>query len=1147
MADFKSMLASMPEFSSCIEDIQKRNMPIHITGMTGSQKSHFIYALASSLGKKCLVITYDEQEAGRISHDLSFLFCRESTVFKNREYIFYDVDASNNAGEQSRIMSLGKLLGGAPVVTTFDAASRFTIPPEVFKSNIIELKSGDSLDIDDFIKRLTFMGYRRSSMVEGVGQFAKRGSVIDVFSPLYENPLRIDLFDDEIDSLRLFDSHSQISVENINLYKICPVRELLYKEDRAHEIARAIRLMKNENLMADADKFDEMRYFSSVDKYMPFIYDELYTIFDYADDDTLIFLDEAKMLSEGFKLSFKEQNELISDMLSKGTFPKTKSPYLLDYTAMIAKAEQFGFISLSALSHSCPSFSPQRLLGVSAKTLQNYNGRADFLIDDIKFWLKNKYRITMVLSSEHKAMNMISILSEHGILASRAELENAIPAEGEVFIVNGSLDRGFEYPELKTVVVTDGETAPKRAPKKRSKAKKGKDVIKSFDDLKKGDYVVHRTHGIGRYEGIHQLVVENVTKDFLKIKYKGEDVLYVPTNQLDFLHKFTGAETERVKLNTLGGSAWNKTVSRVKKSVTELAENLIKLYAERSNLKGHVFAEDTPWQKEFEEKFIYDETDDQIRCIKEVKSDMENGKCMDRLLCGDVGYGKTEVAIRAAFKCVMEGMQVAYLCPTTILAQQHYNNFSARLGEYAMSVELLSRFRTKKQQEKTVSRLKTGSVDVVIGTHRLLQKDIDFKNLGLLIIDEEQRFGVGHKERLKELKKDVNVLSLSATPIPRTLNMAMVGIRDLSVLSAPPGDRYPVQTFVMEYNEAAIINAIRRELDRSGQIFYLYNRVDGIERVAAKLKDRLPDANVAYAHGKMSENQLEEIMMRLMDGEIDILVCTTIIETGLDVSNVNTIIIENADCLGLSQLYQLRGRVGRSNRLAYAYLTYNGGKILDAVAHKRLMAIKEFTEFGSGFKIAMRDLEIRGAGNLLGTEQHGNMNLVGYDMYCMLLEQAVKEQKGEEYIPPLEITVDIKADAYIPDSYVEYEQQRIDLYKKIAAIEDIDDYYDLQGEFIDRFGDFPPQIQNLLDISYIKALCRKAEISDVIHSDEQVAFVFTDRACPEAVVALLSEYERQMRFINGVKSKIIYKCKDDIIANIKIVLQKLTKTIQELK
>ncbi len=1145
MPDFQSILKDMPEYSSCVEYLQNGRYPIHITGMTGSQKSHFIYSLCKSLNKKCLVITYDEREAGRISHDLSFLFCRESTVFKNREYIFYDVDASNHAAEHSRIIALTRLMAGAPVVTTCEAAIHFTIPPHIFKENFFEIKPGDVLDVDGFIQRLAFMGYRRTSMVEGIGQYAVRGSIIDVFSPVHQNPVRIDLFDDEIDSLREFEGISQLSTDNINTYTICPVREILYDTNKALEISRAIRLMKNENLMTDSEKFSQNRYFSSVDKYMPFIYDSLYTIFDYVDTDTLVFLDEAKILSESVRVSCKQQGEIITDLLSKGLFPKTKSPYFLDYQDMVDMAMRKTFVSISSLSHSCPGFSPKGLVGITAKTLQNYNGRAEFIMEDLKYWKKNQFRVTMVLGSEIKIKNMLRLLAENGIDAAITDFENAVPPPGSIYLVEGSLDRGFEYSSVKTIIISDGETAGSKKTSRPLRKKSGKDIIKSFDDLKKGDYVVHRTHGIGRYVGIRQLVVENVTKDFLKIKYKGEDVLYVPTNQLDFLHKYTGGETERVKVNSLGGSAWNKTVSRVKQSVSQLAENLISLYAERSQLKGHVFSEDTPWQKEFEERFAYDETPDQIRCIKEVKDDMEKGKCMDRLLCGDVGYGKTEVAIRAAFKCVMDGMQVAYLCPTTILAQQHYNNFSARMGEYAMSVELLSRFRTKKQQEKTISKLRSGGADVVIGTHRLLQKDVTFKNLGLLIVDEEQRFGVGHKERLKELKKDVNVLTLSATPIPRTLNMAMVGIRDLSVLSAPPGDRYPVQTFVMEHNDTVTVNAIRRELDRSGQVYYLYNRVDGIEGVAAKLKEQLPDARIAVAHGKMSENQLEEIMMRLIDGEIDVLVCTTIIETGLDVSNVNTIIIENADRLGLSQLYQLRGRVGRSNRLSYAYLTYHPGKILDSVAHKRLMAIKEFTEFGSGFKIAMRDLEIRGAGNLLGKEQHGNMNLVGYDMYCMLLEQAVKEKKGETYVAPIEITVDIKADAYIPDNYVEYEQQRIDLYKKIAAIEALDDYYELQGEFIDRFGDIPASVQNLLDISYIKSLCRISEISDLLQTETGVNMIFTNRANPEAVIKLLGEYPREMRFVNGAKSKIIYKCKDNVIDNIKIILQKLVKTIQE--
>jgi len=1144
MPDFVSSLSSMPEFSICLEHISKGSLPIHITGMTGSQKSHFIYSLCKASGKKCFVITYDEQEAGRISRDLSFLFCREAVVFKNREYIFYDVDAANHAGEHSRILALSKLIQSAPVVTTCEAASHFTLPPQVFKNNLFDIAPADTLDVSGFISRLVYMGYRRTSQVEAVGQFAVRGSIIDVFSPYHDNPVRIDLFDDEIDSLREFECVSQISLNNIDTYRICPAREIIYDDSTAQMVSRAIKLMKNENLMADAEKFGENRYFSSADKYMPFIYDNLYTVFDYIDNDTLVFLDEAKNISESMRLSSKQQNDIITDMLSKGLFPKTKASYFLDYTDMVSKLEELLMVSVSSLSHSCPMFSPKDLVGVTAKSLQNYNGRVEFLIEDIKYWKKNSYKITMVLSSDHKVKNMAELLSENGIAVAVSDFDNAIGPEGTVYIVNGSLERGFEYPTVKTVVISDGETGDKSKRSPRLKGKTGKDVIKSFEDLKKGDYVVHRTHGIGQYVRIHQLVVENVTKDFLKIKYKGEDVLYVPTNQLDFLHKYTGGETERVKVNSLGGSAWNKTVSRVKASVSELAENLIALYAERSQLKGHVFSEDTPWQKEFEERFVYDETPDQIRCIKEVKSDMEKGKCMDRLLCGDVGYGKTEVAIRAAFKCVMDGMQVAYLCPTTILAQQHYNNFSARMSEYAMKVELLSRFRTKKQQEKTISGLRGGSVDVVIGTHRLLQKDVKFKNLGLLIVDEEQRFGVGHKERLKEIKKDVNVLTLSATPIPRTLNMAMVGIRDLSVLSAPPGDRYPVQTFVMEHNEAVTINAIKRELDRNGQVYYLYNRVDGIERVAARIKDQLPDARIAVAHGKMSENQLEEIMVRLLDGEIDVLVCTTIIETGLDVSNVNTIIIENADRLGLSQLYQLRGRVGRSNRLAYAYLTYQGGKILDETAHKRLLAIKEFTEFGSGFKIAMRDLEIRGAGNLLGKEQHGNMNLVGYDMYCMLLEQAVKEKKGETYVAPIEVTVDIKEDAYIPEKYVEYEQQRIDLYKKIATIETLDDYYDVQAEFIDRFGDMPKSVENLLDISYIKSMCRTACISDVSHNEVAVTFVFTENANPEAVIKLISEYEKDMRFVNGAKSKIIYKCKDNVIGNIKIILQKLVKTIQ---
>jgi len=1144
MSGFGEILGSSSEFVSVIESVKAGKCPVHVTGMTGSQKSHFIYSLCVTLGKKCIVVTYDEAEAGRISSDLSFLFCRDTFVFKNKDYVFYNIDASSHTAEISRLRTLAAFDSGAPIVTTIEAVSKFTISPTELKRCTITINSDSVVDSAALANQLVAMGYQRTSAVEGEGTFSIRGSIIDVFSPCMSSPVRIDLFDDEVDSIRAFDPATQVSVENISSCTIIPVREIVYDYSKAQEVAATIRRLKNENLIADAEKLEQNARFQSLDKYMPYFYDRIYTLFDYADSDTIVFVDEAKQLQERSKIFYGEHCETLTDLLGKGIFPRHKMSYMLDYGEVIAAAQAHTMVSVSSLSHSCPMFTPRALAGLTAKSLNNYTGKTEFLFDDLKFWKKNGYRIILVINGEAKLKTVHSALQDEGIEASFASFANALPEYGQIYLTCGNLCKGFEYPTVKTVVISDGDTS-KATPRRKLSKTNSRDVIKSFEDLSKGDYVVHRTHGVGRYVGIAQLVVENVTKDYLKIKYNGSDILYVPTNQLDFLHKYTDGEGTRVKLNSLGGNQWHKTVERVKSSVAELAQNLIDLYAERSRLSGHVFAPDTPWQKEFEEKFIYDETEDQIRCINEVKADMEQGKCMDRLLCGDVGYGKTEVAMRAAFKCVMEGMQVAYLVPTTILARQHYTNFAARLGEYAMNVDMLSRFRTKKQQEKTIAGMRSGSVDVVIGTHRLLQKDVKFKNLGLLIVDEEQRFGVGHKERLKEIKKDVNVLTLSATPIPRTLNMAMVGIRDLSVLSEPPGDRYPVQTFVMEYNEAVVVSAIRREMERHGQVYYLYNRIDGIERAAARLQEALPDARIGIAHGRMSETQLEEIMMSLLDGEIDVLVCTTIIETGLDVSNVNTIIIENADCLGLSQLYQLRGRVGRSNRMAYAYLTYHPGKILDQVAHKRLQAIKEFTEFGSGFKIAMRDLEIRGAGNLLGKEQHGNMNLVGYDMYCMLLEQAVKEKKGETYRAPLEITVDISADSYIPSDYVEYEHQRIDLYKKIAAVDSAKDYYDIQAEFIDRFGDLPKCVINLIDISYIKSLCRICEISELVQKDNTVTFSFTDYASPEAVIALISEYEKDMKFIGGAKSHLVYKFNGNPIDNIKIILQKLAKTIQE--
>ncbi|MDY3303426.1 MAG: transcription-repair coupling factor [Clostridia bacterium] len=1141
MSDFSGMISDMSEFKQCMESISGKKTPVHITGMTGSQKSHFIFSVCSALGKKGFVITYDENESGRISRDLSFLFCHEIKPFKSKEYMFYNVDASSHTSEYSRLRSLSDIKNTPCAVASVDAVLTYTADPGLFYEYSFNMKIGDTVDMNDIIGKLVFMGYKRMPSVDGIGQFSVRGSIIDIYSPSDSSAVRIDLFDDEVDSLRFFDVRTQLSTENIDSVTVFPSKELLYDSKAALKAAHAIRQLKNENLYSDADKLENDGYFSSPDKYMPYLSTGLYTVFDYIDDDTVIFLDEAKMLYDNAEVFCKEEGEIISDLMSKGLFPKTKMKYYLDYTDVISFCGQKTVLSISSISHSCPDIYPKALIGITAKSLQNYSGKSEFFYDDIKYWLKMNYRVILVCGDETRISNYINSFYDEGIEAARASLQNCLPPYGKLYIIKGHLEKGFEYPTIKTVVISDADTSRTQSIKIKNKKHSSRDAIKSFEDLSKGDYVVHRSHGIGQYVGIVQLAVDGNTKDYLKIKYKGSDYLYVPTNQLDFLSKYTGSENTHVKINSLGGSQWAKTVSRVRKSVDVLAQDLINLYAERSRLRGHVFEKDTEWQKEFEGKFMYEETEDQLRCIHEVKEDMEQGKCMDRLLCGDVGYGKTEVAIRAAFKCVMDGMQVAYLVPTTILAQQHYNNFFARMSEYAMSVEMLSRFRTKKQQQKTVEGLKNGSVDVVIGTHRLLQKDISFKNLGLLIIDEEQRFGVNHKEKIKEIKKDVDVLTLSATPIPRTLNMAMIGVRDLSVISEPPSDRYPVQTFVMEYNESVVVNAIKREMDRGGQVYYLFNRVDGIEKAAAHIQSMVPDAKVSIAHGQMTENQLESVMMQLLEGEIDVLVCTTIIETGLDVSNVNTIIIENSDKLGLSQLYQLRGRVGRSNRLAYAYLTYRPGKMLDPVAHKRLQAIKEFTEFGSGFKIAMRDLEIRGAGTLLGKQQHGNMNLVGYDMYCMLLEQAVKELKGEKYVAPMEISVDFKEDAYIPESYVEYEQQRIDLYKKIAMIDSIDDYYEIQGEFIDRFGNLPPCIVNLLDIAYIKSLCRKCEITDIVQRENDVVFTFTDNADPDAVVRLVGKYGREMKFVSGEKSKIIYKSDKNVLANTKTVLETLNR------
>ena len=1145
MNTFSYLLDGMDEFDAVCEHIKRGSGNEHIIGVSGSQKSHLIYALGEHKAGQCLIVEPDETKAGRTVKDLSFLFGDDVLYFPPRDLLFYDVDVSNRKGEMRRLKALSAVRNSKYIVTTISALITYTAPSDVFASETLVLKPGDEFDFSSLAEKLVYMGYSKVSAVEAKGQFSVRGSIADVFPPSADTPYRIEFWGDEVDSVRAFNPESQLSEKNCGEAVIHLARELVYTAETAQKLADKIRKMKNENLLRDAEKFTQSRYFASNDKYMTFIYDGVPTLFDYIADDALVFLCEPRELEERAKVFAGEQSEQITSLLDKGLFPRTDGKRcFLEYTDAVHGFERHTSVSMSALSHSVPLMRPKEIFSLSSKTLRAYNTDLEYLLDDLLYWKKAGYRIAAVMSTDTKIKNLSDALAEKGVAVSLAESGDRVPDFGEIYIVKGSLERGFEYPTIKTVVVTDGEktSARKRKPKNVS----SKDAIKSFDEISIGDYVVHRSHGVGQYVGISRLNVQGIVRDYIKLRYRGTDSLYVPVNQLDLLYKYSDASQDKtVRLNSLGGTQWSRTVERVKHSVSVLAEDMIKLYAARSSAKGHVFPKDTEWQKQFENDFLYDETEEQLRCIEEVKSDMEHGKCMDRLLCGDVGYGKTEVALRAAFKCVMDGMQVAYLVPTTILASQHYETFRSRMKDYCINVEMMSRFRSKKEQKIIAEKLKKGEIDVVIGTHRILQKDVQFKSLGMLIIDEEQRFGVGHKEKLKEMKKNVDVLTLSATPIPRTLNMAMIGIRDLSVITMPPKNRYPVQTFVMEHNQAVVKSAIEREIARGGQVYYLYNRVESIERVAENIQSLVPDARVAAAHGKMSETQLENIMEDLLSGDIDVLVCTTIIETGLDVPNANTIIIENADTLGLSQLYQLKGRVGRSNRMAYAYFTYREGKILDSVAQKRLQAIREFTEFGAGFKIAMRDLEIRGAGNLLGKEQHGNMNLVGYDMYCLLLEQAVKELKGDDTAEKPKTSVDIKVDAYIPDGVIEDEALRIEMYRRIASIEDDEDKSAVTAEFIDRYGDVPQSVENLMDIAVIKSLASELYISDITQKDGLVVFTIDHVVSVKSIVDIMDGYKSKMMFSSGETSYLSYKYDENILYNIKIILQRLKNTIHE--
>lgn len=1097
-------------FKTMISSIRSGKTPCQIHGLSESQKAYISCCLFEEFGGQVLLITHNDIEARKLYDDIK-TFTDSCVYFPVREMVF-NVDVTSGEINTERLRAIKRILSGEEliVVAPIDALFYNMPPGEIFKKSSIMLKPGDSIDILRLAAKLVDLGYERVDMVEGRGQFALRGGIIDIFSPLDEAPCRIEWFGDEVDTIRAFDVISQRSQNRINEIFIYPAREIILdsekisfiidKIDRDFQVRYKAYSKKNKEaadrlkirVKENIEKLKNFRYFEGIDSCILYIYDSTSSFIDYFNEPVII-LDESGRISQRIKTGYDEFEEVYKSMIEKGDVLPLQGEYMFTPEYILEAIKKKKIVSLNMLPRVIEDVKPLSLVNFNAVSMSPLTGNIEFLLNEIKNKVKNRYRILILAGTPARAERLSKSLKDEGFAAVYSEEVDDLK-EGTVTVTSGSLSRGMEFPDIKLSIISDKEVFKEKSERKRIFTKKaGK--IQSFTDIKPGDYVVHVNHGIGIYKGINELVIEGIKKDYLMIQYQGQDMLYVPVEQLDMVQKYIGGDDSPPKVYKLGGNDWAKTKKKVKESLKEMAENLVELYALRSTIEGHAFSKDTPWQKQFEEEFPYEETPDQLTAIEEIKADMERPRPMDRLLCGDVGYGKTEVAMRAAFKAVMDGKQVAILVPTTILAEQHYNNFKQRFMDFPVSIDMISRFRSREQQKKTLKDLQTGNIDIIIGTHRLLQKDVKFKDLGLLIVDEEQRFGVSHKEKIKVLKKNIDVLTLTATPIPRTLHMSMIGVRDMSVIETPPEERYPVQTYVMEYNEGIIRDAIIREISRGGQVFFVYNRVETIKDMQIALSRLVPEAKVVIGHGQMDEKELEDIILNFISGEGDILLCTTIIETGIDMPNVNTLIVYDADRMGLSQLYQLRGRVGRSSRLAYAYFTYRRDKVLTEVAEKRLKAIKEFTEFGSGFKIAMRDLEIRGAGNILGTQQHGHMAAVGYDLYCRLLEEAVREIKGEEREEFTETTIELSVNAYIPGTFIEDEMIKIEIYKKIAAIESLEDKMDIEEEITDRFGDMPSPLENLVNIAYIKSIARKLKVISIKQVDRDIYIHFKDGSC----------------------------------------------------
>ena len=1094
--------------------------PALVTGLSPVHRAMTAAALRLKSGRPLLMLCADEGEARRQAADLRSLTGREPVLLTGRELHWRELAAVSRQWEYRRLEALYRIRQeeSPVIVTTADALALRCIPPQVLDRCSFTLRSDGRYQVEELARRLTAAGYTRTEQVEGPGQFALRGGILDVYSPGAEAPVRCEFFDDEVDSLGFFDVATQRRTENCREALLLPAGEVLplWRDGAAEETAERLETlagrMKDKpvarQLRSDADLLRQGIVPNGSDRFLAAVYPELVTAMDYLPAGCLVCVSESGRTAEALKGWLGQLKADVTAAMDSGILCGPMAEAALPEAEFARQLERFPVCQLESLPTSRYLLPPRLLLDVSAKQLSGYGGSLDAAATDITHYLTAGFGVLVLCGGAVRCRNMQEFLQRRHIPAALALEGDTVPAPGQTLVSVGALSAGSEWPALKLAVLTEGQLTRAlsgKAKKPRQPKSDSRQRLLSYADLEVGDLVVHIHHGIGRFAGMIRLPVDGVEKDYIKIQYAGSDCLYVPATSLDLVSKYIGGgdDTEKVKLNKLSGDQWTKTTRRAKAAAKDLADGLIKLYAQRQRLGGHAFSPDTPWQQEFEEAFDYTETDDQLTAIREIKADMEKPVPMDRLLCGDVGYGKTEVALRAAMKCILDGKQVALLVPTTVLAQQHYATAAARFRAFPVTVEVLSRFRTPKQVKDVLERVKDGRVDLLIGTHKLLGKGVQFKDLGLLIIDEEQRFGVTHKERLRQVARQVDTLTLSATPIPRTLNMAMSGIRDMSTIEQPPQDRQSVQTYVLEHDWGLLADAIRRELGRGGQVYYLHNRVDSIDATAARLRDLLgEDVAIETAHGKMAEGQLSDVMARMSEGEIDVLVCTTIIETGIDIPNVNTLIIEDADNMGLSQLHQLRGRIGRSPRRAYAYLTYRAGKVLTEVAAKRLTAIREYVEFGSGFKIAMRDLEIRGAGNLLGPEQSGYMMSVGYDMYLKLLNDAVLEQQGKTAPTRVECSADITVAAYIPESYVPAARQRMDLYRRIAALRTPEDESELTDELLDRYGDVPPPVTALLRVALLRAAAMDCGVTDITQKGRQLVFSFDDRVDAAALLAV---------------------------------------------